>query len=74
MIHRRGVAALGALLIVGMVVAAPAATPDFGALDLQPYDSPKPAPTFSLPDLTGHTWDLADLRGKVVLVFFWATW
>ena len=74
MIHRRGVAVFGALLIAGLALAASAAAPDFGALDLQSYESPKPAPAFSLPDLTGHTWDLADLRGKVVLVFFWATW
>jgi peroxiredoxin len=29
---------------------------------------------FSLKDLTGKTWTFSDLRGKVVLVNFWATW
>jgi thiol-disulfide isomerase/thioredoxin len=32
------------------------------------------APTFSLRSLSGHKLDLADYRGKVVLLDFWATW
>ena len=32
------------------------------------------APTFSLQDLDGKTVTLADLKGKVVVVDFWATW
>jgi len=32
------------------------------------------APALRLPDLAGHTVDLADLKGRVVLVNFWATW
>jgi len=31
-------------------------------------------PAFELLDLGGKTQRLADLRGKVVLLFFWATW
>ena len=60
-----------ALLTVG---SAGAASPDFAALQVTPYDPPKPAPAFSLPDLHGRTVTLADLKGKVVLLFFWATW
>lgn len=33
-----------------------------------------PAPDFTLRDLAGREVRLADLRGKVVLVNFWATW
>ncbi len=32
------------------------------------------APTFALKDLDGNTVSLADLKGKVVIVDFWATW
>ncbi|MEZ4415375.1 MAG: TlpA disulfide reductase family protein [Gemmatimonadota bacterium] len=32
------------------------------------------APTFAYPSLEGDTLDLADYRGKVVLVNLWATW
>jgi thiol-disulfide isomerase/thioredoxin len=31
-------------------------------------------PTFALKDLQGHEISSADLRGKVVLIDFWATW
>ena len=74
MTRRPVITALGALLIAGLALTASAAGPDFGALDLQTYESPRPAPGFGLPDLAGHTRTLADLRGKVVLLFFWATW
>jgi AhpC/TSA family len=32
------------------------------------------APDFSLPDLTGKIHTLSELRGKKVLLLFWATW
>ena len=34
----------------------------------------EPAPNFQLRDLDGHLVTLSDLRGKVVLLNFWATW
>jgi len=36
-------------------------------------NTPRPAPAFSLKDLSGNTVSLADYRGKVVLLDFWAT-
>ena len=69
-----GLAATLALAGVSGDRATAAATPDFAAVQVIPYEPPKPAPAFSLPDLTGKQVRLEDLRGKVVLVFFWATW
>jgi len=62
------------LALTLLTVGGAGAAPDFASLQVQPYESPKPAPAFSLPGLDGTVTRLADLRGKVVLVFFWATW
>jgi thiol-disulfide isomerase/thioredoxin len=42
--------------------------------DLRKQMINKPAPTFALKDFDGKTVSLADLKGKVVIVDFWATW
>jgi thiol-disulfide isomerase/thioredoxin len=34
----------------------------------------KPAPTFTLEDLSGKKVSLADYKGKAVMINFWATW
>ncbi len=38
------------------------------------FAEPDPAPDFSLPDLNGENHRLADYRGKVLIVNFWAVW
>ena len=57
-----------ALLAVSMLAAASppvlAAPPAVG----------QPAPPLVVPQLDGHQFDLARLRGKVVLINLWATW
>jgi peroxiredoxin len=41
---------------------------------LQAEDKDRAAADFTLSDIKGKSWTLHDLRGKVVLVNFWATW
>jgi cytochrome oxidase Cu insertion factor (SCO1/SenC/PrrC family) len=66
--------ALAAFLIVALARPAAPASPDFSSLALQPYAPAKAAPEFALPDLAGTTRTLAEFKGRVLLLFFWATW
>lgn len=66
--------ALVSLAVALLATASLGAEPDFAALQIQRYDPPKPAPDFALPGLDGRTIRLAELRDKVVFLFFWATW
>ncbi len=50
--------------------------PNFTAAlaSLEKLDAIRAKADFTLQDLSGKSWHLADLKGKVVLVNFWATW
>jgi thiol-disulfide isomerase/thioredoxin len=61
-------------VVMTLVATAAFAAPDFASMQVIPYEPPKPAPAFTLPDLNGMEVHLSELRGKVAMLFFWATW
>ena len=73
---------VAAALMFLLAAPAPAAT-DAGDADIPdrtklgefvPSSQPFAAPTISLTDSDGHTLELSELRGTLVLVNLWATW
>lgn len=61
--------AIAVLVIALIAVFTRDATPQTGLVAID-----RPAPDLTLETLDGGTIRLADLRGKIVLVNFWATW
>jgi len=59
-----------AALLLGLTLALNAAH----AKELKPLAPRVPFSSLALPDLNGKAHSLADYKGKVVLVNFWATW
>jgi peroxiredoxin len=66
------------VLALGLPLLAPATAwgddPLFRVLAVAHVSGQAPAPEFSLPTPDGKTIALAQLRGKVVFLSFWATW
>ena len=74
---RRAAALLCALATVLLVAGAGRAAPATALLDalaLARATARVEAPGFVLPDLDARPVRLSDLRGRVVLLYFWATW
>ena len=72
------VIAVVVLVIAGMLIAGKRLTrPQTSGASISGSNAAlkgKPAPDFQLTDLDGNSVRLADLRGKAVLLNFWATW
>jgi len=63
---------LRALAALSLAAAAPVSAQAAGGFT--PITERPPAPDFSLADEDGKIWTLSSLKGKVVVVNFWATW
>jgi peroxiredoxin len=61
-----------AVLVVGFIIFVLFVPSGKGPV--KPFVEGDQAPEFSLLDTEGRSWRLADLRGSVVLINFWATW
>ncbi|MDP1864664.1 MAG: TlpA disulfide reductase family protein [Thiobacillus sp.] len=67
----------GQVAVLGLLFGLPAAGV---AAELPPLShsltklTPKPAPALKLNDMRGAAHDLSQLKGRVVLINFWATW
>jgi peroxiredoxin len=59
---------------VGLIVVSCSRPSNLPTSELKSEGQRKPAPNFTLKDADGNPVNLADYRGKVVLVNFWATW
>ena len=72
---RAGIATLLSLPLLLLDAAWPAVPGSLlDALQLAKPTSRLEAPAFDLPTLSGRSVRLADLRGRPVLLYFWATW
>jgi len=71
---RRDVLRLAASAAVGSALGLPAAAQTRRGYDVTPWPAARPAPALQALDMQGKTWTLSELRGRAVLLNFWATW
>lgn len=69
--HTRMSTRTAALLASVLLVTGTAAAKD---ATLRPWTARRPTPALQVTTVDGQPWDLAALRGKVVVVNFWASW
>ncbi len=62
------------LLVLGLLAGCSRGAGSGGAAAPEPPARPRPAPPFTVKDLTGHPVSLEGLRGQTVVIDFWATW
>ena len=65
------------LLLAGCIAGLPAwavAADASTGFDVQPWGGKQPVPQLPMQDQDGKLWQLSQLRGRAVLLNFWATW
>lgn len=72
--NRTHLQALVMVFSLGMAAANPCSAAPPALSHSLTRQAPQPAPALKLKDLDGKPHDLAQLKGRVVLVNFWATW
>jgi thiol-disulfide isomerase/thioredoxin len=60
--------------LLGLALAAAAPVRAQSGYDVTPWPAGRAAPPLQALDMQGKTWTLAALRGRVVVLNFWATW
>lgn len=65
---------LGVLVVIGVLFLGFAPESVWHGGGVAPASERKTTADFTLPDIDGKRWGLAEQRGRVVLVNYWATW